>query len=167
MVNQCLIIMRHAKSDWAGGQQSDYDRPLAARGLRNAAAMAQWLGSQEFAPTCIKSSPAVRTSETARIVAKGLGGTPIIWESSLYLADLDDLLKIVAYPPSTCWLLVGHNPGLESLVRFCDPTIEGRIDHRKLLPAGALYAFSIDMDNEILSRGRGLLLCHQRPKLLD
>ncbi len=167
MVNQSLIIMRHAKSDWTGGQRSDYARPLASRGARNAAAMAQWLGQQEFAPTCIKSSPAVRAAETARIVAKELGGTPIIWESKLYLADLSDLLEIAAHPPSARWLLVGHNPGLESLVRFCDPEIEDRTAHGKLLPTGALYAFVIDTDNEKLSSGCGSLICHQRPKSLD
>lgn len=167
MGHQNLIIMRHAKSDWAGRLQSDYDRPLAARGSRDAAKMARWLARQEFAPSCIKSSPAVRAAQTARIVAKELDGLPIIWESSLYLADLNVLLDIVRHPPSACWLLVGHNPGLESLLYFCDREVERRIKYRKLLPTAAAYAFNIDTGAKTLVAGCGSLLVHQRPKLLD
>jgi phosphohistidine phosphatase len=166
MARQNVIIMRHAKSDWGGGLQSDRDRPLAPRGRRDAEKMARWLRRQAFTPTCIKSSPAARAGETARIVAQELDGVPIVWENRLYLADLDDLLAVLRCPPSTCWLLVGHNPGLESLVHFCDPTIERRIKFQKLLPTAGVYAFSIDADATIAA-GCGSLLCHQRPKLLD
>ena len=167
MEHQKLIIMRHAKSDRSSTVQADYDRPLAARGRRDAAKMAHWLDRQAFAPSCIRSSPAVRAAETARIVAKELDGLPIIWESSLYLADLNELLEVVRRPPSACWLLVGHNPGLESLLYFCDRDVERRIKYRKLLPTAAAYAFSIETDANALVAGCGSLLVHQRPKRLD
>jgi phosphohistidine phosphatase len=166
MDQQNLIIMRHAKSDWGGGRQSDHERPLAPRGRRDAAKMGRWLRQQAFTPTCIKSSPAARASETARIVAEELGGLPIVWESSLYLADIDELLEVLRYPPSPCWLLVGHNPGLESLVRFCDPALARRVEYQKLLPTAAVYAFRIE-SAATLGAGCGSLLCHQRPKLID
>ena len=166
MNRQTLIIMRHAKSDWAQAQQTDHERPLAARGRRDSVKMARWLGSQELAPTGIKCSSAVRALETAQAVAKELGGLPIVREDSLYLADLNDLLAVVQRPVSSCWVLVGHNPGLESLVRFLDPGIDHRSSHRKLLPTAAIYAFNIVSDQETLSTGCGSLLCHQRPKLI-
>jgi len=161
-----LIIMRHAKSDWGEAQLTDHERPLAARGRRDAVKMARWLGDQEFAPSAIKCSSALRAIETSVAVANELGGLPIIREDRLYLADLNELLAAVRRPVSACWLLVGHNPGLESLVRYFDPDIERRSRHRKLLPTAAIYAFNINGERERLAPGCGSLVCHQRPKLI-
>lgn len=167
MSDQNLIIMRHGKSDWGRPQQVDFERPLNERGRRDVAKMARWLGQQAVAPICIKSSPAARASETARIIARALDGLPIIWDDCLYLADLSELLGIIAHPPGASWLLIGHNPGLESLVRFCDPEIERKVDFRKLLPTAAAYVIGLDTDVEHLAPGCGVLRSHQRPKMLD
>ncbi|MGH8513640.1 MAG: SixA phosphatase family protein, partial [Gammaproteobacteria bacterium] len=37
-----LLVMRHAKSDWDSGAGSDFDRPLAKRGERDAPRMGRW-----------------------------------------------------------------------------------------------------------------------------
>ncbi len=167
MSPQKLIIMRHGKSDWGAEERSDIERPLNARGRRDAAKMGVWLRDCDFAPTCVKSSIAQRATETAQIIAKELNGLPMICEDSLYLADLNGLLEVVGQPPAPTWILIGHNPGLELLLHFLDPQIENRIEFSKIMPTAAIYAFEIDMSDLVLSIGCGMLLCHQRPKQLD
>ena len=167
MSYQKLFIMRHGKSDWATLESSDAERPLNERGRRDVAKMAVWLRNSEFSPTCIKSSTARRATETAQIVAEELNGLQIIFEESLYLADLNELIEVVAQPPVSSWMLIGHNPGLESLLHFLDPEIENRIEFSKIMPTAAIYAFEIDMSDLVLSMGSGQLLYHQRPKRLD
>lgn len=80
---------------------------------------ARWLRQRSFAPTGIKISPRTRANETARIVAKELGELPVICASGLDLATLNELIELVRRPPSSRWVLLGHNPALESWVRFC------------------------------------------------
>ena len=167
MSHQKLIIMRHGKSDWGAGERSDIERPLNARGRQDAAKMGAWLRDCEFAPTYVKSSIAQRATETGQIIAGELNGLPMICEDTLYLADLNRLLEVVGRPPAPTWILIGHNPGLESLLHFLDPQIENRIEFSKIMPTAAIYVFEIDMGDFVMSKGCGMLLCHQRPKQLD
>ena len=41
-----LLLARHAKSDWGDASVRDHDRPLNARGLRDAPAMATRLAAE-------------------------------------------------------------------------------------------------------------------------
>ena len=43
-----LLIMRHAKSSWNYPELSDYDRPLNARGKRDAPRMGKTPASRRF-----------------------------------------------------------------------------------------------------------------------
>lgn len=167
MSDQKLIVMRHAKSDWAAAPGTDIERQLNRRGRNDALRMGRYLRELEVAPSCIKTSPARRAAETADIVAETLDALPIISEPSLYLADLNELIEVVRRPPNSCWVLIGHNPGLESLLEFLDPGLEGRIEFSKFMPTAAIYAFDVEMNQATLHRGCGTLLFHQRPKLLD
>jgi len=145
---------------------ADFDRPLAPRGQRDAVKMSRWLAEQPFAPSEIKSSTARRAAETATTMAAGLGGVPVIWDEELYLADLDVLLAAVSAPPSASWLLVGHNPGLETLVEFLCPDIAKHSKFAKLMPTASIYALRIEHSPNPLKRGCAVLLAHQRPKAL-
>ncbi|MBN9170688.1 MAG: histidine phosphatase family protein [Microbacterium sp.] len=55
-----LALVRHAKSDWSDDGIADHDRPLNARGERDAPAMARRLAVTGFAPDVIVSSTATR-----------------------------------------------------------------------------------------------------------
>ncbi len=167
MGDQRLIVMRHAKSDWTATHGTDFERQINSRGRSDALRMGRYLRELDITPSCIKASPARRAAETAEIVAEALDGIPIIYEASLYLADLNELIEVARRPPSHCWVLIGHNPGLESLIAFLDPGLESRIEFSKLMPTAAVYAFDINMNQEMLDRGCGTSLYHQRPKLLD
>lgn len=161
-----VSIMRHAKSDWESGGRADFERPLAPRGERDAGRMAKWLSGQAFVPEQIVSSTAVRAAQTARIVAAALGGIPIIWRDGLYLAELAVLVETLAQPPAPNWMLVGHNPGLEDLVEFCDPQIRTRSRFVKLMPTAAIYAVALNPGAMPFKPGCGRILAHQRPKQL-
>lgn len=161
-----VSIMRHAKSDWETGARADFERPLAPRGERDAGRMAKWLSMQAFSPEQIVSSTAVRAVQTARIVATALGDIPITWCEQLYLAELDVLVDTVTRAPADKWLLVGHNPGLEELVEFCDPGVRARSRFVKLMPTAAIYAIALNPGGKPLKPGCGRILAHQRPKQL-
>ena len=59
-----LVLVRHAKSDWANPSIDDHDRPLNARGLRDAPRMARALAGTGFRPEVILSSTALRARTT-------------------------------------------------------------------------------------------------------
>lgn len=114
-----LLIVRHAKSAWDSNAASDFERPLAARGLRDAPRMGAWLKQEGVVPDLVVSSPAERAKQTAHIVCKLLGykKKDIRWEPKIYGAGMEDLEEVLAAIPKKAQrvMLVGHNPGLEFL----------------------------------------------------
>mgnify|MGYP006179623745 CR=1 FL=1 len=135
-----LLVMRHAKSDWGAGNDVDFDRPLTGRGEKQAGKMGKWLRGQGLVPDAVVSSPAHRARDTALIVCGELGIDPagIVWETDLYEASLGGLIEVIDKhsPGRARMLLIGHNPGLDGLVRhlaeqFAIPPRYA--DHRKML----------------------------------
>ena len=122
MAKHKLILMRHAKSDWLTGAQSDFDRPLARRGRKDAPRMGRWLHKQALYPDRFISSPARRTRETALCVADALEfpHTDILWERPLYEASLEDLRIVISNHCAGAkrLLVIAHNPGLDVLLEF-------------------------------------------------
>ncbi len=62
-----LLLMRHAKSSWANGGLTDFERPLNKRGLRVAPQVAQFVKQQGLVPDLVVSSTAMRAKTTAQI----------------------------------------------------------------------------------------------------
>lgn len=117
-----FYLIRHAKSSWGEPQLRDIQRPLNARGLRDAPFMSQMLKGKGEIPNQIISSPAVRAHTTAKYFAEAFDIAPeqIVLEKNIYEAypeqvmdivrELDDNLSIV--------LLFGHNPAFTSLANM-------------------------------------------------
>lgn len=124
--NHKLIVMRHAKSDWSTSAASDFDRPLSRRGNRDAPRMALWLADQGLVPGLVLCSPALRTKQTVLAVVEQLNipEQEIFWTPEIYEAPLDRLLDVLDKYASAAdsVLLVGHNPGLDSLVEYLSST---------------------------------------------
>ena len=115
-----LLILRHAKSSWADSSISDWQRPLNERGARDAPRAGAWLRERGLMPDVIVSSDAVRARTTAEAVANTAGYSgEIILEPSLYHATPSDVLAVLRgiQGDARTVLVVGHNPGLEELVR--------------------------------------------------
>lgn len=113
-----LVLLRHAKSDYPLGV-SDHDRPLAARGNREAPAAGAWLRDHEVVPDYIVLSDAQRTRATCAWVISELGEkapTPYM-DSRIYGASSTRLCSIINETPDTVTtlLVIGHQPVLQEL----------------------------------------------------
>lgn len=114
-----ILFMRHAKSDWGPQYASDFERPLNARGQRDAPRMAAFLAQHELLPEAIVSSPAMRARMTAEYVAKEQHFRgEWIFDARIYLASPRMLLTVIRELPEPFnkIMLVGHNPGLEDII---------------------------------------------------
>jgi phosphohistidine phosphatase len=114
-----LFLVRHAKSSWARPDLADFDRPLNARGERDAPEMGRRLARAGVRPARMITSPAVRARMTAEAIAKALGYPVgrIVAEERLYGADVPTWLEVIGSLPGTeaAVMLVGHNPGITEL----------------------------------------------------
>jgi phosphohistidine phosphatase len=165
-----LLILRHAKSDWDSAAARDFDRPLAKRGKRDAPRVGAWLYREGLVPDLILSSPAERARATTLKVCKHLdiNKQQIHWDKTIYEANLERLLTVLAkcQDAVAMVMLVGHNPGLESLLRYLtDNDFEPPADG-KLLPTAALARLELPADWSRLERGCANLLSITRPKHL-
>lgn len=164
-----LLILRHAKSDWDSGTSTDFERPLAKRGQRDAPRMGRWLDEQGLIPDYVVSSPALRAKQTTLKVCETLKieATRLHWEGRIYEASAGILLEVLANCPesSSVVLLVGHNPGLEMLLRYLCSDIPIPADG-KLLPTATLADVEMPDSWSRLDPGAGRLRSLTRPRSL-
>lgn len=112
-----LVVVRHAKAAWPEGV-ADLDRPLAARGLRDAPVIGQWVGAHVHGPWVALVSPAIRTMQTWEAMAPSLPGVEMRIDPELYDAPWQRMLRVArsAAPAGGTLILVAHNPGSQDLV---------------------------------------------------
>lgn len=156
-----LLLLRHGKSGWRE-PVADYDRPLKKRGRQGAKRMGAWLEQQGLVPDYVLSSPAERALATAERCVRVLGrkGSWVHTDKRLYLADARTLLTALQGIPGEYRrvLLVGHNPGLEDLVRQLATQPPATPDDGKLIPTATLAHFCIPADWHSLAWGQGELI---------
>lgn len=108
-----LLLLRHAKSDYPGGV-ADHDRPLATRGIREAALAGDWLRSVAPVIDAVLCSTATRTRQTlertgidapVRFVDRIYDATPGIVLDEINTVD-DDVRTL---------LVIGHEPVMSGL----------------------------------------------------
>lgn len=111
-----LILIRHAKSSRDQPELEDFQRPLSARGKRDAPEMGTRLGKRGCVPDCFLSSPARRAHKTAARIARALDypREDIRLDDRLYGRGTEGLCAAVREIPAGCRraFLVGHNPDL-------------------------------------------------------
>ena len=110
------MLVRHAKSDWPE-HVADHDRPLAARGRRDAPLVGRWLARSGYAPDAVICSTARRAQETWDLASAGVRVPSVRLEPRVYEATVLGLLMLVRELRSE-WrtvAIVGHNPGLAEL----------------------------------------------------
>ncbi|WNM33521.1 histidine phosphatase family protein [Streptomyces sp. Li-HN-5-11] len=113
-----LVVLRHAKSAWPEAV-ADHERPLAARGRRDAPAAGRALAEADCLPDLALCSTALRARQTWELASAQWGTPPPVrYDPRLYAAGVPALLAAVreAPPEVGTLLLLGHNPGLEELV---------------------------------------------------
>lgn len=165
-IHSQLLLMRHGKSDWPE-DTADFDRPLTARGERDARKIGAWLKQQGLKPGAIVSSPAVRARDTAMHVAAELDedSNAIVWEPAVYEASLPDLCAVIErYTKNlTSLLIIGHNPGLDSLLYMLSRDEPQRTASGKLMTTATLAILEYD---SVISTGMHSARLHRlvRPK---
>lgn len=158
MTERTLILLRHAKSDWSGGE-ADIARPLARRGRRQAPEVGRWLASSHHRVALAVVSPAHRATSTWSLVAAELDAPPPTRiDDRVYAASAGELLDVVQGLPDdlTTVVLVGHNPGIEDLVSLL--TGES-VD----LPTSAVAVVSVPGAWAAAGHATGALRAHGRP----
>jgi len=113
-----LLLMRHAKSAWP--DVPDRDRPLAARGQRDAPLMGHWLRGAGYIPDQVVCSTALRASQTWELARPALGADPeAIFDDRVYQGSAAQLLGLICGTPAfvRTLLVVGHDPALPELAR--------------------------------------------------
>lgn len=143
-----IILLRHAHAEPPTEDQTDDSRPLTDGGISEAIAAAAWLKSHGAEPDTLLCSPSKRTVETAEHIVKGLDGTlAITLDPRIYEATPADLIQVLEeHPGADCILLVGHNPGLETLVALLT---DGASDQGRGMPPGAIAWLHVNGDDAI------------------
>jgi phosphohistidine phosphatase len=163
-----LLILRHAKSDWDAIAVADFDRPLTGRGKQDVPKIGAWLQRHGLVPDHIVSSPAERARQTVVKLCKTLGidKAKIVWDPAIYGATLNALLGVLARLPASASrvLLVGHNPGLETLLEYlCGDPLEPA-DDGKLLATATLARLELPPDGAPPAPGSARLISIIRPR---
>ena len=111
-----LYLLRHAhagdSAKWTG---PDSERPLSAKGRRQAERLGSFLAERGFAPDAIVSSPRLRARQTADLVADAIGIAVAVDERLGGPLDVDDVNDIVERAGGTSVVLVGHDPSFSDL----------------------------------------------------
>ncbi len=126
-----LVLVRHAKSDYPPGV-ADHDRPLNARGCRDAPFIGTWLRDHvtwpEHGMPVAYVSTAHRAQSTWALARRGFDDrwrdVEMVDEPLVYEASARTLRQLVARLPEDLGtaIVVGHNPGLSDLIwSLCTP----------------------------------------------
>lgn len=108
-----LLLLRHAKSDYPSGV-GDHERPLAARGIREAALAGDWLRSAAPSVDAVLCSTATRTRQT--LERTGVQA-PVSFVDRIYEATpgivLDEINGVDDAVETL--LVIGHEPVMSAL----------------------------------------------------
>ncbi len=123
-----LLLMRHAKSSFRESEMPDFERPLSKRGEKDAPRMGKLLKDKDLVPNLILSSTAQRACQTAELVAdKCKYEHEIVFVNDFYLGEPDAYMKTLSdlgEENTDIVLVIGHNPGLESLLQLMTDKVE-------------------------------------------
>ena len=140
---QELILLRHAEAVPIETAGDDQQRPLSARGEKEAQAAGLWLSAHGIRPQRVLCSPTRRTDETTRLTLAAIDSAPVPqMVREIYDASPGELLALLdQHGDADTVMLVGHNPGIERLVALL---VEGRSDEFRGMPPGALAVLHLN-----------------------
>ena len=132
-----LAVVRHAKSDQQAGG-ADHDRPINARGRRDAPALGRWLAEHLPQPDLVLCSSALRAVQTWDLAAAELPAAPpldvlpTLYQTSpqgvvAQLAQVDEVVGTL--------VVVGHEPVQSQLTDWLSGGV-GEPDALALLAEG-------------------------------
>ncbi|MDY6811748.1 MAG: histidine phosphatase family protein, partial [Actinomycetota bacterium] len=90
-MSRTLVLMRHGKSGYPAGV-GDHDRPLAARGRREAALAGRWMTDEGLRIDAVICSTATRTRQT--LDRTGVDA-PVVYVDDVYGGSPHEVLEAV------------------------------------------------------------------------
>jgi len=156
--------MRHAKSDWADANQTDFDRGLNARGKKDAPKMCSIIDHIKDEPQHFFISTAKRARKTIDPIFSTIS-SKITFSDKLYSFTGSDYIRFIQEVPEqyNSIFLLGHNPSIEFLVSFLLNTDSGSIR----VPTSSLIKMEIETDSwSVLKAGSGILNYFLHPKIV-
>jgi len=151
-----VYVLRHTKSSWDDESLSDYDRPLAPRGLRDGKRLGAYIAREDLRPDVVLCSSARRAQETLAQIAHSLGTPVVRMLDELYGADADEVISLVhgLDDEHTSVLIIGHNPCIAELAQTTEK-----------FPTGALATLRFDAESwEDLQHGEAEVVSIVTPK---
>jgi phosphohistidine phosphatase len=116
-MSRTLLLLRHAKSDYPAGVP-DHERPLAARGIREAPLAGDWIRANAPSVDAVLCSTATRTRQT--LAGTGIDA-PVDYVDRLYDAIPGTVIDVINGVRSRfdanveTLLVVGHEPAMSQL----------------------------------------------------
>ncbi len=160
-----LYLMRHAKAEPGGGLSRDRERHLNNRGRAAATLVGEYMAAHDMIPQRVYCSDTTRTCETLALLLEHFPpNTPTEIRSDIYLAGPPALLKLVRKLPDTTAsaMIVGHNPGIESLAHSFADTGRNRnalIELDQKFPTAALAVLHFEIGHwQEAGPGRGQMV---------
>ncbi|MFF0815784.1 SixA phosphatase family protein [Rhodococcus sp. NPDC003318] len=137
-----LILMRHGKSAYPDNV-ADHDRPLARRGLREAALAGDWIRRTQPPVDAVLCSTSTRTRLT--LDATGIDA-PTEFSDLLYGATPAQVLHEIAgtKPDARTLLVIGHDPGIPGAATALDPQSRFAARISDKFPTSALATLTFD-----------------------
>lgn len=137
-----LILLRHAHAESLRAGEDDAARSLSARGIVEAQDAGHWLSEHKALPARVLCSPASRSRQTLEYA---LGKVAAKMEPRIYEATAGELVALIdENADAERLVLVGHNPGFETLVALLATGQSG--DFRGVPPGGVAW---IELDGAV------------------
>jgi phosphohistidine phosphatase len=122
-----LLLLRHAKAEDGGATVPDFERSLNDRGRKEARLIGTFIRKHELKLNLVLSSSAKRARETTELVlAPGVVDVDVRYDQRIYEASPARLREAISEVENACRtvLVVGHNPGMEELLRLLTDRVE-------------------------------------------
>ena len=163
-----LFLLRHAKSSWDDPGLDDHDRPLAPRGRRASALIAEHLRRARIGPVLVLCSSARRTRETLERVMPALDPVEVRIERQLYGASSEDLLQRLRELPDEAEsvMVLGHQPAIQELALHLAGEGSELERVRAKFPTAALATLSFVGEWSELGHRSAELIAYVKPKQL-
>lgn len=114
--DRTLLLLRHAKSDYPSGV-ADHDRPLAPRGVREAALAGDWIRANMPAVDAVLCSTATRTRQTLARTGLDVDHAAVQYDDDVYDTTPGTVLSLIngIDDDVRTLLVVGHEPTMSQL----------------------------------------------------
>jgi phosphohistidine phosphatase len=158
-----LLLVRHAEAARADAGTKDIQRPLTAKGFREASRAGRFLAEKEALPDAVLCSSADRAVSTAERICEQLKFSleAISQQEEIYNASVRNLLEVIHALPARLGqvLLVGHNPALTYLAEYLSGDEIGHME------PGAIVKLEIEGESwEIAGQRTAHLQYHLSPE---